>query len=453
MSSARPSLRVSSGVTRMALIAASLLYAASFHYAHIVYLNPVWEYYGFSLAAPAASDYSLMLLLVLLAGTVLPSRIERPSSIVVMALYCTVYVPSVVLSLALVPEAGTRYGPLLLALAAGFAMVCLLPRWMADRRAPVEAAPGLGFSLGLLACWAVATALLVLVFGSIMAFATGDSIYEQRAIGTDTSLPMAYLQTYFANVISPGVLALGLVRRNYFLIGAGLLGALVMYLITAQRLTMLVPFLMIGLDWVLTRRRRVWRSVALATVVLAGVVAGVAALHESETLAGELGLIVVFRSLALPALTFTQYYDLFLRDGFTWWSHVRGISSVVPPPEAFAQDPLWPMLGRLVGDRVYGASDLNANANFFAGDGAAAAGAFGVLCISAVFSVYLVLLDLAARGWHRRFVLLVMLPVALTYTNGHFFTVMLSFGGLFWLAVFAFYKPARWRRGTAPSAA
>jgi hypothetical protein len=31
--------------------------------------------------------------------------------------------------------------------------------------------------------------------------------------------------------------------------------------------------------------------------------------------------------------------------------------------------------------------------------------------------------------------------------------VMLSFGGLFWLAVFAFYKPARWRRGTAPSAA
>jgi hypothetical protein len=443
--------RVSAGVTRIALIASSLIFAASFHYAHFAYLYPVWEYYGFSLALPGIAEYALMTILVASAGAVLPPRIERPSSIVVMALYCTVYVPTVTLTLALIPEASGRYGLLLAALAAGFVMIALFPRWFADRRGPDEAPPGMGFSLCMLAWWAVAMALLVLVFGSIMTFATGDAIYEQRAIGTETSLPMAYLQTYFANVISPGVLALGLVRRNYFMIGAGLLGALVMYLITAQRLTLLVPVLVIGLDWILIRQRRIWRSTALATLVLSGVVAVAAALHDRTGFAGEVGLIVVFRSLALPALTFTQYYDLFLGDGFTWWSHVRGISAVVPPPQSFAQDPLWPMLGRLVGARVYGTSELNANANFFAGDGAAAAGALGVLCISAVFAIYLALLDLAARGWHRRFVLLVMLPVALTYTNGHFFTVMLSFGGLFWLAVFLFYKPARWRRSaTAP---
>jgi hypothetical protein len=30
-----------------------------------------------------------------------------------------------------------------------------------------------------------------------------------------------------------------------------------------------------------------------------------------------------------------------------------------------------------------------------------------------------------------------VLPVAMTLTNGHFFTTLFSFGGVFWLVVFA----------------
>jgi hypothetical protein len=37
--------------------------------------------------------------------------------------------------------------------------------------------------------------------------------------------------------------------------------------------------------------------------------------------------------------------------------------------------------------------------------------------------------------------ILTIFPVALTLANGQFFTVILSFGGLFWLLMFPLFKP------------
>lgn len=214
-----------------------------------------------------------------------------------------------------------------------------------------------------------------------------------------------------------------------------------MYMITAQRTVILLPVVIIAMHFLLRGRRWFFRSSAFALLFLSACVAASAFYYEESLVASFLSQFLVFRTLGLPGLTFSQYFDLFSVDGFTWWSHVRGLDFLVTVPWSFASDPLWPGLGYIIGDRVYDNVANNANANLFSGDGVAAAGAFGVLVIGMVLAGWLALLDRATRGWDRRFVILVMVPLGLSLTNGHFFTTMLSFGGLFWLLVFHYYKP------------
>jgi hypothetical protein len=73
----------------------------------------------------------------------------------------------------------------------------------------------------------------------------------------------------------------------------------------------------------------------------------------------------------------------------------------------------------------------------------------GVLVIGLVFAIYLWLLDRASRAWDPHFVVLAVLPVAIAITNGHFFTTLLSFGGIFWLVVFAWARPGGTRAAAA----
>jgi hypothetical protein len=153
--------------------------------------------------------------------------------------------------------------------------------------------------------------------------------------------------------------------------------------------------------------------------------------------------VLIFRAIAVPGQVFTQYYDYFSQNGFTWWSNVRGINLIVPPPEALARDPKWPAIGRIVGEEYYGhlVTGVNANANAFAGDGIAAGGLIGLFVVGLFMMIWLRVLDVVSSRWSLPLVTLVMLPVALCLSNVHLTTVILSFGGGFWLLVLFLSRP------------
>jgi len=152
--------------------------------------------------------------------------------------------------------------------------------------------------------------------------------------------------------------------------------------------------------------------------------------------------LVLVRSIAIPGQTFQLYTDFFSKTAHTWWSNVKGVNLIVPPPAVFASDSSWPNLGLLIGREYYGInSRMNANANLFAGEGVAAAGSFGVVVIGVLLALWLRTLDRAALGWNRAFVLVISAPMALCLTNSHLSTLLLSFGGLFWQAYLTWAKP------------
>lgn len=449
----RPSQRLDDGpppavplLRRLLFLAFVLLFAWSFYDAYLTYLNPVWSYFGFEYEP--LNDQRAAVGVILLVGTALLQCpvLSSPAALITFLLYANVFVPGLITSLLLRPDALEVYGPFLFAISAVFAGAGL----MLSRRpsswsgASSKAAPSVALQRFTVWAWALSMLLLVAAYHSIMGFAPLDDqamVYEQRVAGTADNPFLGYLQTYFSNIFNPTLLLLGLVQRRTWMVVAGLLGGVTMFAITAQRTILLLPIIMILMFLVLNGHRS--RHVA-AEVVMGVLALGMwfACHFEQESLvAALLALLLTFRTIAIPGLTLSQYDDVFSKLGHTYWTHVKGVDLLVPKPAYAPGDPLWPNLGYMIGDRTYNNPIFNVNANLFAGDGIAAAGALGVLCIGVVFTLWLQALNRASRGWPPLFATMALLPAAISLTNGNFFTTMLSFGGFFWLIVLHYGKP------------
>lgn len=440
----RYSKRMYSKISRISLILSALFYAAALNYSHIVYLNPIWGYFGFTYNFFEWPEIAFALFLAIVVAFVLPTKLERPSCIIILLLFVVVYIPTIVITLGLNERSIARYGVSLLMLSLAFVVVCLVNRSTYLSIVTTQM-PGKVFNRLFLCCWLVMFIILLYNFSSIMKLSGLDDVYEQRAAGTSTNIIIGYIQTYFSNVFSPGLISLGLVLRKRWFILIGCIGCLAIYMITAQRTVFLLPIVIIGLNYVLKSTSPTIRSSAFLIFLLSITVIFCSLFYVENDMVSFLSTYIIFRTLAVPGLTFSQYFDVFGTYGLTWWSHIKGIDLLIAAPDFFAQHQFWPQLGRIVGDTFYDNAENNVNANLFSSDGVAAAGSGGVLLIGVVAAVWLKLLDWAARGWDKTLVILLTVPLGLTLTNGPLATTLLSFGGLFWIAIFYFCKPSAQR--------
>jgi len=216
-----------------------------------------------------------------------------------------------------------------------------------------------------------------------------------------------------------------------------------MYMINAQKVALILPVAVTAIYLLLSSRIPLFRTSVFHLMLLVFGVATLLSLEKGSPMVDFAVAFLVFRTIAVPALTLSQYNDLFSEYGYTLWSHVKGINLLITAPTELAWNPSWPGLGYVVGDLVYGDASHNVNANLFASDGAAAAGSLGILAIGCVLFVWIYLLDRFARHWDPRFTIPMVFPCAFSLTNGPLLTSLLSFGGLFWLVLFALYRNKR----------
>lgn len=421
---------------RLLAILATNVYLAALFFAYDQYLFPVWEYWGFTLRPRGALEVCVAIAMASWGGALAPLRMRTASSLIVHLLFLLVYVPTIVVALSLDADRFEQYGYILLALAFGFAMIARSDaiRTRLDFRVISVSWKSFRYTIG--AAWLLCTVILIYFFGSIMNFVGVEDIYVQRFARGDIDYPgLAYVQSLFVNGICAFAMAYGLVckRRLWFLLGTA--GCVLMYAISATKFVIALPFLYLGLDWFLRRAKGAGPKLWKVAAVLAFATFTIALTFESGLFLTLVAAIFLMRTIGVPGLTLPQYNDLFSVEGFTWWSHVKGFSWVIPAPARYASDPLWPSLGNIIGERIYANPDLQANANLWAGDGVAAAGALGVVVISLFLAIWLWLLDQSCRAWSGRFVILAVLPFALSMTNAQFFTSLLSFGGIFWLVL------------------
>lgn len=420
---------------------AAMAYVVLFVRIYDTYLSVVWAYLGMSPLAYAAWEWIFILVQVASVAATLPIRLGRPSAIVIWLLFAFVYVPTIAMTTQIGWHGPAHYVPLLLMLSVIFMAMSAASQWPLKARIAGSGLTRPVVDIAFLAAWAAASVLLLVVFRNILSFSSIDDIYYQRALASDMGGGgLGYVQTYYTYVITPAVLAIGLMKRRWLYIACGLAGFLITYAIDAQKLSLIVPVLMVAI-YLSFRFRQT--SLALYTGALTAVVAACSLLESATVVTKMVINVLIFRAIAVPGQVMSQYYDLFSAKGFTWWSNTRGVSSIVPPPDAFRSDPNWPSLGRIVGNEYYGhlITGVNANANAFAGEGAAAGGLVGLAVIGLAMTAWLRMVDVAAARWSLPFVTLVMLPVALCLSNVSLTTVLISFGGGFWILLMALDRP------------
>lgn len=438
---------------RLALLIASWLYAFAFHFAYVNYVIVDWSYWGFTYRPLEVDEYLLIAFLVTFGAAIMPTMLVRASSIVLLLIYQMVYIPAIMVTLSLDTDRIEKYGVALASLAIAFGAACIAARRPLKANPTRERISG-SFVLGLnLFCWLICSITLILSYWSIIRFANLDEVYQQRALGAATGPLIGYMQTYLQNVFSPALIAIGLVWKRSWLIILGFIGCLLVYGITAQRTAFLLPLTIIGTYWLLRRKNPLFHTTAVPTVIVAGTMFLSAYFCRQSGIAALICLYLTGRTIAVPGFTFSQYYDVFSPNDLTWWSHIKGFSSLISAPASFSGDPLWPQLGLLIGAHVYKNPVVNVNANLYSSDGLAAAGSLGVVVVGLAFAIWLRLLDRASVGWDRTFVILAVLPVGLALTNAPFATVLLSFGGLFWLILFLVRKRSDSRETQAESMA
>lgn len=430
---------------RLLHVVAGLVLSFSFLYSYENYISIRWAYMGFPYREPVLWELIYIGVAVSVVSFCMPRKVDRPYTLFLWFLYAIVFIPTISISFFISPVSHAIIAPLSWLVAVFLGLSLFSGKEMPSPIAPDTrynwGAPSYMFRNGMLAVWLFMSLVFLYVYRDIISFASADDIYYQRAVWKASGGgAISYMESYFAAVICPALIAIGLYRRMGLYMVAGLLGFILMYTTSAQKSALVVPFVILAVFF--SHRFRVATSLnytaALAAVVVACVLfIGVAG---SGNYATDL---VLVRTLAAPAQTFGQYHELFSSAGYTWWSNVRGIGLLVPPPDAFAADPNWPSLGYIVGDYLHGGytTDMNANANLFSGEGVAAAGSFGVIVIGLVLHFWLKAMDFVSRGWNSRFILLIMTPLAFTLTNGHLSTILLSFGGALWMILLLMVKP------------
>jgi hypothetical protein len=423
------------GLIRLVQVVVGIIYSLSFRHVYSTYIVPIFGYAGFRDRESTLSENLITWLLIAVVSAMLPLRIDRPSGLFIWMLYAFVFVPTVTLTFVLGQNAMGAYLPSLFALAT--VMIALswvgqtpLPEIGVERVTPLRM-----LRWALIIALPIMTVILYLRFQAILSFAGLEKIYYQRSSAAELGSGLiGYLRTYYNFVIGAGLIAVGLTERRALITVLGIGSYVFSYMIDAQKAALIIPLWMFIVYFV-SRFTMNWTNLYTGGLTVFVLIAST--LGYSATFTRYLIDLVLVRSIAIPAQGFTQYHDFFAKMGHTWWSNVKGIGLIVPRPEAFASESNWPNLGLLIGREYYGInSKMNANSNLFAGEGVAAAGALGVLVIGALLAIWLRQMDRASQSHTPLFALLICAPMAFCLTNSHLSTLLLSFGGFFWLTYF-----------------
>lgn len=426
-------------LSRMVIFLVSCLYVWSLVNLLANYASVEWAMYGYSYNEIEFIDLIILSATLITWAFVVPKRIDRPSSLVLIIIYIFVCLPAIVAILGFEKIPTNKHYLLLLVLVLGFSFSCLLTKSPKRYNFDLAREYSKKFIPFLIFFWILSFGFLLYTSASLMNFAGLDSIYEQREIGAAKNLFEGYIQTYFGYVISPALVVIGLYNKNYLYVVLGFLGGLILYLITAEKAVITYPVFIVAFFYVLNIKINLYNTAVFIMLSFSLCLFFAVNFYERNEAAAFVAWYLGIRTLLIPGAFIVHYADYFSETGYTYLTHVSGISSFINIPAQYLSDARWPSLGLLVGEDYLNIPTMNANANFMASDGLASAGVIGLFASLILFAVFLTALDKATHGIKNSISLPILLPIALTLTNGSLFTVMVSFGGLFWIVIFKLF--------------
>lgn len=416
----RPELRqVGRLVTIPAAVAA---YAFTLHWVYLNLVTGPFRYLGYTYSDPTFHTLAFTYIAAALAAWILPSRLRRPSDLVLWVVFIVAAAPAI-----LVPAyAGyqTDDGAMLsgVGIAGAFILATLISRRShgATVKPLIKPVSHTSFWL-LVGIYTVAVYIIIhFTLGLSLNFIGLLEVYDQRdeyrSGLAGTSGIVGYMVSTQANVVNPLIIARGIYSRRWSIVALGVLGQALLYSGTGFK-TVLFSVPAIAVFALL-----MWKGRELRTTWLlwGGVsVAVVAAIVDN--IQGDILWTSLFsrRFLITPGVLTAAYMQFYSENPHALLSHsiLNGVTE-----DHYGLPP-----ARVIGMAMTANPEAAANANVFA-DGYANFGILGVAGAAIILGIYLRVLDRVSIGIPPAVTTLVVIMPAVALSNTSALTAMLSHG-------------------------
>jgi hypothetical protein len=423
----------------MLFVGSICLYILALNGAFRQLVVPNYGYYGFFLRTVDSGYLLASWVVCLIPALWLPIAFQRPSQLIVLFLYLSIYIPAAFLMYhsyrPLLPQASIC--ELILILFLGLTIIQVSQKLPLIRIKPLPLPKHIFLYVFGIFCLGLIAYLFVTELSHIRLTLDFAEIYELRA-STDERWQQeggalgSYAVYWLGGFVFPFLYSLGRVAKRRALTLMGLLGPIALYTVIQFKALLFAPVLFVTVDLLLNKKRA---SFATAfTVMLAGLLV-MGLLLNLLPFGGLLDLfagLVPFRAFSVPAQLMLEYYDFFASHPHTYLSHVRGISSIIEYPYPVA-------LSEVIAVVYYGAGK-GANASLWAMDGLAGFGLIGIVLVSIMCGVVLWVFDSLAALHDFRLAGVAISYDAMLLTSGSLFTTLLS-GGLLFLMLALWLLP------------
>lgn len=399
------------------------VFTAVYALCYVLFLNRYFDYTGFALY-----PRDLWLYVITLVFAVAPAAAYRGhralSSGIAVLIFVILYIP-IILTFTFASEAGeTRIMAVQAVLATCMSLIFLVDRLVIRNPFPFA----LAFDLypAVLATTVGITLYLLIVYRGSLELVGFEQVYELRSANAELGAGVLtrYLSLWLLNVFVPICLAFGLTARRpiYFIVGSA--ACLTIYMASAAKVAVLFPFVFVGC-YLLFANGRLGRIYPIVIVSVGALMLTMLAIGIPGSPAFLAASIVLYRTVGNAGLLTVVYDDFFAFHPQTNYAHINILRATTHAYPYGTED-----VGVIVG-RYYWAPDMNANANFFATDGIAAAGIGGLWIATLGILLVLAVLNSVARPYERLFAFLCFLPFASALLNASLFTAVWSGGAVF----------------------
>lgn len=403
------------------LLAASA-YAAALCAAYILFVNREYEYMRYYLS-PSFTKAFEALGLSLIAFFMIPRKELTPSAVTMQIFFLLLVLPLSVLYI-LNEELRSFYYLCILGFILTASVLRIVPKFPIPKLRQRH-------TLLFLMLGAVSLATYVLMYRlndlpTLRAFNL-ENIYNIRETYAQGSVFLQYFRTWQAKIINCFLIGIAWYHRKYLLLALAVCGQMYIYLVTAHKVYMIYPVLMLIILYA-ARKRSFFRPMAW---VLALTVFGTLALYVVADDVTPASL-VVRRGLFVPAQTTYVYGEYFASQPLLYLSESSvgfGLYQSRYPSAGLN-------IAQIIADEMLG-TESNMNASYLA-NGYANFGFAGILIYSALLGLLLKLFDAISPTHPPLLVALAVVPL-LSFLNSGFFVTLFTHGVLLNLVILLLY--------------
>jgi hypothetical protein len=293
------------------------------------------------------------------------------------------------------------------------------------------------FWLGFTALMGVTLSYLILTLGGTFQLVNFQDIYNLRAamneaLNATGSRFGFYAQTLLLAALFPLLFAANMYRRRWWVIAPVAAGYLFIFGIGGAKAAALAIVYLPAAFLLMSRppgRIPLYVVAGLSVLLISGFVSQML-LPEKANIAYL--AVVHFRLFSVPPLTIPQYFDFFQSHPATHLSHVTGFNHLLEYP--YLLD-----VPYTIGSYFYGVN-VGLNSGFWAADGLAGFGIWGIPLMSTICGVVFWILDSVSADLDATFVGLMLIFCTVFFGNVSLFTTLIT-GGLAALMFFAAIAP------------